>query len=270
MAVEYSPPSLKNRARHIQALYEGIGEESVEAFAKARRGKGTSSDIPVRFPLVCPNTCSEKYPNERRADDPLHLEEEGVLLPARHLYPVKRTPLSLFKRLVYHHGISDFGALLGDDVYFSTHSRDKFFAGIKALEKMFPLCWTWKEELTPSKKGGAPNVFLEGRFYGGDNAVGMCRGGELQGVVFEVIFRRIDYCRTRRNVYLCANGDDGITYIDGVQATKPPKSVPGAWSQTLRKSWAKMLTFKDAAKYRRDKNAEDIKSKTAATEKGKK
>jgi len=230
ITVEFFPgvPAGKTKAKlNIPPFYGCLGEtlrslleESVykEKYGKARK----DNLIPVRFPLIVPNSRLAFVRNEHNPLDPEILAEEGQLLSPRDLHVVDRVPVSLYKRSPLK-SLADIDRLTDASVYFNVVGKRSILALLHEVGKKYPCQILWKREAIP---GTPPAVLIEARLYGLDTIVPTYEAETLCGAAIEVITRPWPNGRDRKagvyasrmnsDVYLFSKNSNYITHLDGV------------------------------------------------------
>lgn len=263
IAVEFSP-SLPIKDRGLFPLFGCVGETLQSLFVRARDPIHGGGIVPVRFPLLGPNSRTRMLSGTVDPLNPLHFLEEGVELRIQDVHPLKQTPVSLYKRLLLGEDFrgKDFRDLLGAECYLSTHSKTVFVGSLAAVEQEYPYGWVWKREWVAGLGSKVmPALFVEARFYGMDVAINALYDEDnFDGVVIEVIVRPwptdadamegITLSRLRSDVYLVSSRLDYITHIDGAEIMR--EALPSQWRKKLRNSYYhNTVMAKDTAEMRK-------------------
>lgn len=252
VCVEYSPGKTaqvekREKVKH-SPLYGCVGETRRDLLLAALRrikksGQAPNPDqrfnptalgdvkIPVRFPLIGPNSDLRFWGNKRDPEDALTLREEGVLISPYDLHLLKKKPVSFYEGRPLRNNQELF-KLFESDTFVHTRSHSRFIKALADLSKEFSFGWGWKEETLAGER--AP-IFFGARFFGVDTVVSTYDNSVLRGVAVEVASRpwptarqyknHNRLLRVRRDVFLLTNTEEYISHIDGVSIGRKKTSV---------------------------------------------
>jgi hypothetical protein len=208
--------------------------------------------IPVRFPLTAPNSRSGFFPQESNPLDPLTLASESFGISIKEVFPVKRKPVSLYRRCKLSklsENPASFKKVFESDSYYYTNSLNSFWKILPTIEELFSNTWYWKWEWCVPEKGGKA-LFMEARFYGIDAVVSPYPKSDFDGLAIEIILRPAlpEKSRTARrrlcsNVFVCSNHSEYIDYLDGVQIPRTKISTP--WSERVKSLGEGIVSIKE-------------------------
>ena len=252
ISVEYVP---KKEKHCVQPLSGCIGE-TLSSFLKTNR-KSDRKTIPVRFPLVGPNTHKYKIHSGMNNLCAYQLEIDGVDIVLKDICVLEnKIPISLYKRI----SMREPQYLFERPVYMSTFSHKGMLGLLETIKSTYSKNWVWRldsVETTSSRTGAHPPVFVEARVYGINNVISTYNKKKLDGVALEIIYKPwpskklmasgTQVLASCSDVYLFSNSDEYIDYVDGVNLRRERTT----FSNILNK-YKNILTPKQGVALRRE------------------